>query len=69
MCLERFLRIIFQHLGCFLSESSSSALCPAKVLDVIYQRIVIDNKDTNELIYFENQFTMHYGSVNVLGIG
>jgi len=37
-----------------------------KVLGAICQRIVaINNKDTNELIYFENQFIMHYASTNV----
>jgi len=50
----------------FLSKYLKFCVVFCKVLGELYQRIVaINNKDTNELIYFENQFIMHYASNNV----
>jgi hypothetical protein len=65
VCLECWLLIIVQHLCWFLSKCSNSMLY-CKVLGQFYQQIVvINNKDTNELIYFEKQFIVHYVSTNV----
>jgi hypothetical protein len=67
VCPEGLLLIIFHHLGrIFCRSFLSSALCSANFLARFYQRIVaINNKDINKLIYFENQFIMHYTSTNV----
>jgi len=63
-CFSLFFSILVDFF--FFVEVLNFCVLLCKVLGEICQRIVaINNKDTNELIYFENQFIMHYASNNV----